>query len=207
NGQPGFAVDRWAIDPPQTTFQLAANAEMKFPFDVQLKSVWYGRKPVRVDFAIEADEKIEFSIYRYLEIGTQDLTLDVQSHLDKEGTLIVEQTMTNSAARTTDFKCSLQAVGHRPQRRQVYRLGKNPDRKIYQIPDGRDLVGKELWLRLEEVNGLRTLKYRFIAEGEFPPPQSPTPPPDAGNADPSKTDGTTPLDREAKRRPTVKAKS
>jgi hypothetical protein len=207
NVQPSFAADRWSIDPPQTTFQLAANAEMKFAFDVQLKSVWYGRKPVRVDFTIEADEKIEFSIYRYLEIGTQDLTLDVKSHLDKEGTLIVEQTMTNSAARTTDFKCSLQAVGHRPQRRQVYRLGKNPDRKIYQIPNGRDLVGKELWLRLEEVNGLRTLKYRFIAEGELPPPKSATPRPDAGNADPLKAEGKTRLDRQAQWPPTLKAKS
>jgi hypothetical protein len=207
SGQLSFAADRWAIEPPQTTFQLATGAEMKFPFDVQLKSVWYGRKPVRVDFMIEADEKIEFSIYRYLEIGTQDLTLDVKSHLDKDGTLIVEQTMTNSAPRTTDFKCSLQALGHRPQRRHVYRLGKNPDRKIYQIPNGRDLVGKELWLRLEEVNGLRTLKYRFIAEGELPPPKSATPSPDAGNVDPSKKDGTMPLDREAKRRPAIKAKS
>src|SRR5262249_48012117 len=134
-GQPAFAADRWSIDPPQTTFQLAANAEMKFPFDIQLKSVWYGRKPVRVDFTIEADEKIEFSIYRNLEIGTEDLALDVKSHLDKDGVLIVEQTMVNSAPRTADFKCSLLAMGHRPQRMQVYRLGKNPDRKIYRIPN------------------------------------------------------------------------
>jgi hypothetical protein len=205
NGQPGFAADRWSIDPPQTTFQLAANAEMKFPFDIQLKSVWYGRKPVRVDFTVEADDKIEFSIYRNLEIGTEDLTLDVKSHLDKEGVLIVEQTMTNSAPRTADFKCSLQAVGHRPQRMQVYRLGKNPDHKIYHVPNGRDLVGKELWLRLEEVNGLRTLKYRFIAQGELPPPKSATTPSDAGNADPSNSDPGAPQ-REAKRRRAVHAK-
>ena len=66
------------------TFQLAANAEMKFPFDIQLKSVWYGKKPVRIDFTIEADEKLEFSIYRDLEIGTEDLSLDVKSHLDNK---------------------------------------------------------------------------------------------------------------------------
>jgi hypothetical protein len=205
-GQPGFAADRWSLDPPQTTFQLAANAEMKFPFDIQLKSVWYGRKPVRVDFTIEAEEKIDFSIYRHLEIGTEDLTLDVKSHLDKEGTLIVEQTMTNSAPRTTDFKCSLQALGHRPQRIQVYRLGKNPDRRVYHIPNGRDLVGKELWLRLEEVNGLRTLKYRFLAEGELPPPKSATSPSDAGNAERPKADAAAPA-REAKHPPLASAKS
>ena len=30
----GFVLDRWTIEPPQTAFQLAANAEMKFPFDI-----------------------------------------------------------------------------------------------------------------------------------------------------------------------------
>ena len=143
NVVPGYTSDRWTIDPPQTTFQLAANAEMRFPFDIQLKSVWYGRKPVRIDFTIEADEKLEFSIYRDLEIGTEDLALEVKSYLDKEGTLIVEQMMTNSALHTADFKCSLRAQGHRPQRMQVYRLGKNTDRKVYLVEDGSDLAGRE----------------------------------------------------------------
>jgi hypothetical protein len=118
---------------------------------------------MRIDFTIEADEKIQFSIYRDLEIGTEDLSLDVQSHLDNEGTLIVEQTMTNSAAHPADFKCSLRVQGHLPQRMQLYRLGKTPARKVYRVTDGRELVGKELWLELEEINGPRTLKYRFVA--------------------------------------------
>src|SRR3954453_19773010 len=204
---PGFAADRWTIEPPQTNFQLAANAESKFPFDIQLKSVWYGKKPVRVDFTIEADEKLEFSIYRDLEIGTEDLSLDVKSHLDKDGMLVVEQTMTNSAAHTADFKCSLRAQGHRPQRMQVYRLGKNADRKIYRIAEGRELVGKELWLELEELNGPRTLKYRFVAGGQANDPQNATPRPGACNEGTPKSGDSPPAQPQEKHPPLASAKS
>jgi hypothetical protein len=204
---PGFVGDRWTIDPPQMNFQLATNAEMKFPFDIQLKSVWYGKKPVRIDFTIEADEKLEFSIYRDLEIGTEDLSLDVKSHLDKEGTLIVEQTMTNSAAHPADFKCSLWVQGRRPQRMQVYRLGKNADRKVYRINNGTDLVGKELWLELEELNGQRTLKYRFTAGAQAADAQAGSGSSSAGNVATPKPEDSKPADPVDKRPPLASAKS
>ncbi len=180
---PGYMTDRWTIEPPQSNFQLAPNAEMKFPLDIQLKSVRYGKKLVRIDFTVEADEKYEFSIYRHLEVGTEDLSLEVKSHLDKDGTLIVEQTMTNSAPHTTNFKCSLRARGHRPQRVQVYRLGKTPDRRVYRVEDGADLVGKELWLELEELNGPRTLKYRFVAGEDAGTSSQDNSPANAGKVD------------------------
>jgi hypothetical protein len=204
---PGFFADRWSIEPPQTSFQLAANAETKFPFDIQLKSVWYGKKPVRIDFTIEADEKLEFSIYRDLEIGTEDLSLDVKSHLDKEGMLVVEQTMTNSAAHTADFKCSLRAPGRRPQRVQLYRLGKNAARKIYRIAEGRDLVGKELWLELEELNGPRTLKYRFVAGAQGVESQAVQGPSNAGSSTLPKTEASPPAERAVTPPPLASAKS
>jgi hypothetical protein len=205
--EPGFVADRWSIEPPQTNFQLAANAETKFPFDIQLKTVRYGKKPVRVDFTIEADEKLEFSIYRDLEVGTEDLSLDVKSHLDKDGNLVVEQTMTNSAAHPADFKCSLRAQGHRPQRMQVYRLGKNPDRKVYRVTDGRDLLGKELWLVLEELNGPRTLRYRFVAGAQAASTQEGIAPPSAGKPAAAKPEDSTPAQPTDKRPPLASAKS
>jgi hypothetical protein len=180
---------------------------MKFPFDIQLKSVWYGKKPVRIDFTIEADEKLEFSVYRALEIGTEDLSLDVKSHLDKEGTLIVEQTMTNSAAHPADFKCSLWVQGRRPQRMQVYRLGKNADRKVYRISNGAELVGKELWLELEELNGQRTLKYRFTAAAQAPRVQAGNGSSSAGNGASPKADDSKPAEPVDKRPPLASAKS
>ena len=159
----GLGLDRWTIEPPQAAFQLAAGAEMKFPFDIKLKTALYGRQPIRVDFTVEADERLEFSVYRNMEVGTDDLKLYVKSHLDKDGTLVVEQYMTNRTNHLADFKCHLRLKGYRPQRMQVYRLGHEQDRKIYRFPDGRSLLGKEMLLEIEEVNGQRLLKYRFIA--------------------------------------------
>jgi hypothetical protein len=45
---------------------------------------------------------------------------------------------------------------------QVYRLGKELDRKVYRFGNGRELVGKEMLLELEELNGPRELRYRFV---------------------------------------------
>jgi len=158
-----YSPDRWTIDPPQGTFQLSPGQEMEFPFDVRLKNALFGTQPIRIDFKVEADEQFEFSVYRDMQVGTEDLTLDVSSHLDKDGTLIVEQLMTNSAPRLADLKCYLWAKGHRPQRMQVYRLGEDVDRKVYRYSGGQELVGKEMLLEIEELNGPRVLKYQFVA--------------------------------------------
>jgi hypothetical protein len=160
----GFMLERWSIEPPQSVFQLAADAEMKFPFEIELRNALFGKQPVRIDFKIEADRPYQFSVYSDLEVGTEDLTLDVTTHLDKEGMLIVEQLMTNSAEQLADFKCFLRAKGQRRQRMQVYRLGKELDRKVYRFASGRELLGKEMLLELEELNGPRELRYRFIAK-------------------------------------------
>jgi hypothetical protein len=133
-----------------------------------LKNALYGKQPVRVDFEIQADEQYQFSVYTEMAVGTEDLTLDVSTHLDKEGTLIVEQLMTNSAKQLADFRCHLYAKGRRRQRLQVYRLGPNLDRKVYRFPDGADLVGNQLLLEIEELNGPRVLKYQFVATAEAP---------------------------------------
>lgn len=158
-----FVLDRWTIEPPHSAFQLAAGAEMKFPFEIELRNALFGKQPVRIDFTVEADQEYHFSVYSELEVGTEDLTLDVTSHLEKDGTLIIEQLMTNSAEQLADFKCFLRAKGHRRQRMQVYRLGKELDRKVYRFGNGRELVGKEMLLEIEELNGLRELRYRFVA--------------------------------------------
>jgi hypothetical protein len=164
----GFVTDRWSIEPPQGTLALAAGENAEFPFDIRLKNALFGRQPLRVEFKIQADEAYQFSVYTEMEVGTADLTLEVKTHLDKEGTLIVEQLMTNSADRLADFRCYLYAQGHRRQRLQVYRLGPNQDRKVYRFPDGHALVGSGMLLEIEELNGPRVLKYRFVATAEGP---------------------------------------
>jgi hypothetical protein len=163
-----FTLERWMIEPPQAAFQLSSGEAVSFPFEVELRNALYGRQPVRIDFKVEADQEYEFSVYSEMAVGTEDLSLDVFSHLDKDGTLIVEQLMTNSNEQLADFKCYLRAKGHRRQRMQVYRLGKDVARKVYRFPNGADLVGKEMLLEIEELNGPRELRYRFVATEKAP---------------------------------------
>jgi hypothetical protein len=54
---------------------------------------------------------------------------------------------------------------------QVYRVGRNPDRKVYRFPNGRGLLSKEMLLEIEELNGPRVLKYRFTPADKAKPPE------------------------------------
>jgi hypothetical protein len=159
----GMETDPWSIEPPHGAFSLAANEESHFPFEIRLKNAIFGKQPMRIDFDISADEQYKFSVYKTMSVGTGDVTIDIKTHVDKDGTLVVKQLMTNKSDHLVDFKCYLYANGFRRQRAQVYRLGATPDRKVYRYPGGADLVGKTLLLEAEEIGGLRVLKYSFVA--------------------------------------------
>jgi hypothetical protein len=155
--------DRWSIDPPEGVFKLARDGSSSFPFEIRLKNgATFGKQPVRIQFNVEADEQYQFSVYREMEVGTGDVTLEVRTYLNDEGVLIVEQLMTNLTDELADFKCRLGASGRRTQRSQVYQLGKVQDRKIYRFPNGDELLGQRMLLEIEEVNGdERLFRYRF----------------------------------------------
>jgi hypothetical protein len=155
--------DRWSIEPPTGPFRLARDGTIKFPFEIQLKGgATYGSQPIRIDFQLEADENYTFSVYRTMEVGTGDVTLDVNTHLNADGVLIVEQLMTNLGPQPADFRCFLSATGRRRQKSQIYQLsGKTPDRKVYRFPNGAELLGQQMSLEIEELNGDRIFQYRF----------------------------------------------
>jgi hypothetical protein len=155
------ASGQWTIDPQRATFKIARNEDFSFPFEIRLKNAMYGKHPIRVDFEVEADEHYVFSAYRELEVGTGDLTIHVNTFLDKDGSLVVHQVMTNLSDNRADFKCYLYG-GKRPQRMQVYRLGKEDDHKFYRYPNGTELLDNQMLLEIEEIGGEeRVIQYRF----------------------------------------------
>jgi hypothetical protein len=158
----------WSIDPPEGTFSLGAGEAATFPFDVRLKNAIFGEQPIRVDFVVDADEQYQFSVYRKMWVGSGNITIDFKTQLDKDGTLAVEQVMTNSGKQPVDFKCFLYAKGYRRQRAQVYRLGATPDRTVYRYRNGATLIGKELTMEAEEIGGERVLKCRFRVTDQPP---------------------------------------
>ncbi|RIK84426.1 MAG: hypothetical protein DCC68_01735 [Planctomycetota bacterium] len=144
--------------------KLAAGETRTYPFDVVIPiDANSGPQEIQVDFDLHVDEHYQFSLKRQIEVGLGDVTVDVTTSLTTNGVLVVKQEMTNNTDQTVDFKCYLAAPNERRMQTQVYRLGRGKDIKFYRYPNGRELLGKTLYLKAEEVDGLRTLNYRFEA--------------------------------------------
>jgi hypothetical protein len=159
------APDGWQVYPDRMEFKLAAGAAFQRQFEVTLPfDANSGSAPVRVDFEVAAEQNRSFSVFRELDVGDGLLEVEVHTRLEEDGNMVVEQRMVNRGDRLADFKCLLYAPGRRRQRIQVFRLGGSPDSKTYRYPEGETLIGQELWLRIEEIDGPRVLNYRFAVE-------------------------------------------
>jgi hypothetical protein len=157
----------WQISPQKIEFKLAAGETAALPFDALLPfDATSGKAPIRADFVVDAEQQYRFSQALELEVGDGEVQLETSTRLEDNGTLVIEQRMTNHSPELVDFKCLLYAPesNRRQQRAQVFQLGANPDVKVYRYPNGAELLGNELWLRAKEVNGDRVINHRFIVE-------------------------------------------
>lgn len=151
--------DEWEVR-DEYELKLAADKLVEMPFDILLKSgARTGVQPIQVDFEITADRTYKFSSYRSLQVGRGDVVVEVQTRLDEKGNLQVTQNMINHSDRFVSFDCLLFAPNHRRQQLQVINLGRGRNTQTFFVPNGKDLRGKTLWLRAEEMDGKRVLNY------------------------------------------------
>ncbi len=159
--------DQWKISTPGEDFSKAAGKDIRLPLEISLKDAAIGNQSVRVDFQIEADradKRYEFSVWRSLHVGLGDVGMAFSTRIDDKGRLLVEQQMRNDSGKPISFKCFLHAPSRRRKRAQVFELGPEPDIKTYVYSSGDNLVGEEIKLRAEEIDGPRVLIERFVAE-------------------------------------------
>ncbi len=155
----------WEIFPKKKTIKLALGEKGEFDFQILLRpDASSGIHPIRVDFDITADNSYDFSIYRELEVGLGDVTMEFSTHLNDNGELEIRQVLENKTESFVSFKCMLFAPGRRRIRKQIQNLSQGRDTKIYVMPKGEDLIGKTLRVRAEEIGGERILNYRVVAE-------------------------------------------
>ena len=155
--------NNWQILPSSIDFKLSALEQSRRPFQVVLPfNASSGIALMRADFEVIVDKLYKFSVYRELVVGDEFIELELNTRLDEKGSLIIEQRMIHNADNLVDFKCLLYAPDRRRQRMQVFRLGNSYDTKTYTYQNGLDLIGKELWLRAEELGGNRVLNHRII---------------------------------------------
>jgi hypothetical protein len=154
----------WRKPPLRFDVKMATGEELIQPFDIVLPpDASSGPQEIQFDFKLSVDEEYEFSLFRKIEVGLGDIVIHVTSALSPEGVLIVKQEMTNNTDRLVDFKCYLSAPGRRRMQNQVYRLGRGTDVKFYRFGNGRDLLGKTLQLKAEEIDGPRSFNYTLTA--------------------------------------------
>ncbi|MEJ5341071.1 MAG: hypothetical protein WHT09_05840 [Thermogutta sp.] len=154
----------WHVSPRHFTFQLQPGETLErevfftLPFDAET-----GPQPVRVDFRAQGESGYRFSSYHFVEVGLGDVYIEVSTRLDESGDLVVQQVFVNETEYPVSFRCELFA----PDRRRQFMLirEQGPGRTVhqYRFPRGKDLIGKTLWLRAEEIGGSRTLNYRITA--------------------------------------------
>jgi hypothetical protein len=137
---------------------LQQKLTVTFPFTAES-----GPQPVRVDFQLEGDPPVRFSVYRRIEVGLGDARIELVSRLNDKGQLEVVQEFINESDQRVSFRCELYAPDRR-RMTQIIQLGRGRDVQTYLLPDGASLIGKTLWLRAAEVDGPRVLNYRFVTQ-------------------------------------------
>lgn len=159
------APSSWSFDRAPRRFKLAEGEELNHPLRIVLQQdANSGPQPVQIDVDMTADRNYRFRVYRTLPLGLDDVKIDMTTRLREDGTLIVEQHLTNLTDSYMSFQSVLFPPGRRRQTRQVMNLGRGKNTVTFILPNGGDLIGKKLWLRAEEIGGSRILNYTVVAE-------------------------------------------
>ena len=91
------------------------------------------------------------------------MSLEARTHLNDRGELVVEQRLTNQSDRKVSFRCQLFAPAQQSQTVDVLDLTPGRDVRTYVLSDGRH-AGANALAAGGEIDGPRTLNYRFTAE-------------------------------------------
>lgn len=155
------APRNWGFDTRPIRFRIAEGEDLRLTIPVNLmQDASSGSQPVRLDFDVAG---LQFSVHRTLHLGLDDVQVEITSRM-KNGALLVEQHLTNLSNQPLNFQCVLFAPGRRRDTRQVTHLGRERITLVFVLPRGEELVGQNLWLRVEEIGGARVLNCTVPAE-------------------------------------------
>ncbi len=157
--------DGWRTLPRDINLKLAAGETLNQSFEVTLPpDAATGRQEVRIDFDIMADRRYQFTVQRHIDVGLDDVTAQVNTRLNEQGDLEIEQRLTNETEKVVSFKCFLYIPDRLPVVTQVVEQGRGTDTKTYRLQNGNELLGKTLLFRCDEIGGQRIINYRFTAQ-------------------------------------------
>lgn len=156
--------DSWGVSTIPRPIAAEPFREREEPISIILRAdATIGRERMAIDFDLEGDRRRRFTVWRPLEVGPEDIKLDVSTRLLPDGRLLVRQEITNTAAVDMQFDCYVFAPGRRRQRRSTAVDAGQTIVQEFVWANGADLIGKDLLLSAEQLGGDRTLNYRFKA--------------------------------------------
>jgi hypothetical protein len=157
--------DVWEVRAPQLRFKLGSNDEIQQDLSVLLHAnASSGPQDVRVDFDLFSDKQYRFSVYRTIHVGLGEILAELDTWMDDDGRLIVEQHLINQTSNKLDFNCYLFVPGRRRLRIQVFDIGPGRVTHTFALSNGKELLGKSLWLRVEQLGGGRLHNYHVVAK-------------------------------------------
>ncbi|MGQ9575939.1 MAG: COG1470 family protein [Thermoguttaceae bacterium] len=158
------APEGWTVEPPQVAFRLGPGQTARQVFQVSLPvDAQSGQHLLGADFEIRADRTYRFSVHRPIHVGIEQLRIEIDTQLMADGQLEVQQQLINDSDRVVNLRCHLLAPDRRRSTVQVVGLGRGRDVQTHRLPDGKSLLGKTLWLQVQQADGPEVLNYRFVA--------------------------------------------
>jgi hypothetical protein len=159
------APKAWNIAPQPLVFRLAEGESIRPEWLISLQpDAASGPQRVRIDFDLTADRPYRFSVYRTLQLGLDDVTVEMRTRIREDGLLIVEQHVTNLTGKPISFQCLLFPPGRRRETKQLLNLPAGRHTVTFLLPQGESLLGETLWLRAEEIGGPRVLNSTVVVE-------------------------------------------
>ncbi len=154
----------WSIQPSRFDFKLGPGETLNQPLEIMLPfDATSASQDVQAEIEVMADRRYRFHVLRRVEVGLGDLVLEAQTRLNEFGELEVEQRIINNTDRELSFRCSLFAPGRRRTSVDLERISQGQDTRTFVLPGGKELLGQQLWIRAEELDGDRVLNHRFEA--------------------------------------------
>ncbi len=155
-------AEGWEIQPHEFPISAEQNEELSLPLSIKLPTqTGIGEQLLSIEFDLGgAGINFPFRVYRNYLVGLGDVHMAVQLTKLENGTLMVEQIITNKTnpPESLDLRCHLLIRGRRQQTKNKDGiLSGQTAKNIYLIQNFDQLKEKDIWLKAVQKNGQRSL--------------------------------------------------
>jgi hypothetical protein len=144
-------------------FRVGEGQELRLPIPLTLTlDANSGPQTLRFDFNLQAQQRQQFHVYRTVQVGWEDVGIEMQSRLLEDNQLQLDLILQNKSETPVSFNWTLFPPGRRRETQQVINLpaGRTSFRMV--LPRGDELVGERIFLRAEELGGDRVINQSVI---------------------------------------------